>query len=106
MIPTFSSNQVEALEDEADVLFAQPRELPFGVRRYFLVEEAVGAARRVVEQADDVEQRRFAAAGWAHDGNELTGLDVQIYAVERGRLDLTGAEDLVEILEFEHRMHS
>lgn len=50
------------------------------------------ALGRCVDQADEVHQRRLAAAGGAPDGEELTGVDVEREAVQRidGRLTQTG----------------
>ena len=48
--------QVEALEDEADGLGADLRELVVGERGYIEPGEPVGARRRGVEAADDVHE--------------------------------------------------
>ena len=37
---------------------------------------------------DDVEQRRLAAAGWAHHRDELALAELEVDAVERRRLEL------------------
>jgi hypothetical protein len=42
-----------------------------------------GPARRRGQAADEVEQRRLAAAAGAHDGDDLAGRDGQRHAVER-----------------------
>ena len=72
--------QVEELEDEADVRAAEPG----GSRLAEPVDaDAVDrdlALRRPVEAADEVEQRRLAAAGRAHDRGDAAGLDVEIDA--------------------------
>ncbi len=53
-------DQVETLEDEADVVFAQLRKLALLVLRYFLLQEVIFATVDVVEQANNVQQRGFA----------------------------------------------
>jgi hypothetical protein len=55
--------------------------------------QRVVAAGRAVEQAEDREQRRLAAAGRTGDGDVLPFLDVEMHAVERVRLDVIGVED-------------
>src|SRR3569623_3397518 len=68
-------NQVEALEDEADLLVAQPRARLVAELRDVDAVELVLAARRFLEQAGDVEKRRLAGARWPGDGDELAFLD-------------------------------
>jgi hypothetical protein len=69
--------QVEELEDEADVLAPDTRDLV--VRE--LAEpgscDRDEAARRPVERGQDVHQRRLARARGAHDRRELAGLDLE-----------------------------
>jgi hypothetical protein len=68
-------HQMEALEDETDALAAYPR-LLFGRKRGDVAAlEAVGAGIGAVEQAEQVEQRRFARAGRAHHRHVLAGGD-------------------------------
>ena len=53
-----------------------------------------------VEAGDDVEQRRLAAARWAHDGDELTAPDVEVGAAQgahRGGVLLERSEDLADV---------
>jgi hypothetical protein len=61
--------QVEALEDEADVAVADLR--PAGVAQVADVHagELVDAGVGLVEQPEDVEQRRLPGAGRAQDGD-------------------------------------
>src|SRR3546814_4168737 len=51
-------DEVEALEDEAEILLATIGQLRLGKAGHFLAVEDVGAARRAIEHADDVEQGR------------------------------------------------
>ena len=87
-------DEVEALEYEADVAFAVLGALFLFQRSYFLAEELVLARGGVVEEAEDVEKGGLAAAGGAHDGNELTLLDVERDVVEGYGFDFFGAEHL------------
>ncbi len=96
-------DQVEALEDEADVGLAHVGELALREAGDLLSVEQVRTARRAVEHADHVEQGRFAAARRAHDRDELALGDVKVDRVERGRLDRVGAIDLREFAHLEHR---
>src|SRR5690606_12581870 len=75
-------DEVEALEDETDAAAAQLRELLLAVAGHVLAEEPVVPAVRAVEQAQDVQQRRLAATGRTHDGEELTCCNFDRYAAE------------------------
>ena len=79
-------DQVKALEDEAHVPAAELGELVHGAARQILVAEYVAAARRSIDEPDDVEHRRLAAAGGSHHRDELAALDREIDAVERRRV--------------------
>ena len=71
-------DEVEALEDEADAdVAADDGELVLGVAGHVLAEKHVGARGRLVDEAQHVEQRRLAAAGRSHDGQELAGRDLE-----------------------------
>ena len=87
-------DEVEALEYEAYVAFAVLGALFLFQRADFLAEELVLARGGVVEEAEDVEKGGLAAAGGAHDGNELTLLDVERDVVEGYGFDFFGAEHL------------
>ena len=82
-------DQVEALEDEADLAAAHARErrASSSVAHVDAV-EPVPAARRHVEAADDVHQRRLARARRAHDRDEVAALDGQRDAAQRVHLDV------------------
>ena len=106
--------QVEELEDEADVLTPQEREVVVGELRDVLAGDRHAALGRAVEAGEDVHQRRLAGARRAHDGGQLAGGDAEVDAAQRvdaglalavaadeaGRLD-----DGVGVLE-EDRMHA
>jgi len=95
------ADQVEALEDEADLLVADAGAVTeVQVGDLFRV-EGVAAVSGSVEQADDREQRRLAAAGGAGHGNVLAAGDVEVNARERVGFDLVGVEDLGEVLDLD-----
>ncbi len=58
----------------------------------------VGAAGGLSSRPKHIEQRRFAAARRAHDGDELARRDLQRDIVERQRLDLAGLIDLGDLV--------
>ncbi|KAG1554821.1 hypothetical protein G6F50_012938 [Rhizopus delemar] len=71
------AQQVVALEDETEMLAAQPRQR---IRRHLLgglAVHPVAALGRPVEAAENVHQRRFSRSRRADDGDELTGIDAQ-----------------------------
>jgi hypothetical protein len=63
--------QVERLEDEADLLVPNAGELVVRHLRYERPIEPVFARRRRIQTTDNVHQRRLAGAGRAHDRNVL-----------------------------------
>ena len=69
--------QVEGLEDEADVAAAQLGQRLVAHRGDVLAADVDGALGRAVEAGEQVHQRRLAGARRAHDGGELAGGDVQ-----------------------------
>src|SRR6185503_18071998 len=71
-------DQVERLEDEADGLVAQGRELGRRERRGVEPVEPVHAVARRVEQAEDREQGRLARARRAVDRDQLAAPDREI----------------------------
>ena len=69
--------QVETLEDEADIAFAYLRPLLLVEMPHLLTGEVIVALGRVVEQAQNVQQRRLAAPRRPHDGDKLAVLHFQ-----------------------------
>ena len=74
--------KLELLEDKADFLTADARQL-------FLIQiadhapvQGICAGRRHIKAADDVHQRRFSAAGWTEDRKKLALLNVKVDALE------------------------
>ncbi len=72
-----AAQEVELLEDEADGFGADVGELVVVEPGDVFVEELEGAGVGLVEEAEEVEEGRFAGAGLAHDGDEFTGFNVQ-----------------------------
>ncbi|MNI63389.1 hypothetical protein D3C73_1187550 [compost metagenome] len=70
-------NQVEALEDEADLLVAQAAARIIAELADVLAVQHVGAAGEGFQQAGDVEEGGLAGAGRTGDGDELAFLDLQ-----------------------------
>ena len=81
--------QVERLEDEPDLLVPDAREIVVVHPADVLAVQQVLAARRRIETADEVHQRRLARPGGSHDGDELAALDVDRHAAQR--VDLLGS---------------
>ena len=78
-----AGQQVEGLEDEADLTVADVRQLA-GVHVGDVgAGEAVGARCRRVEAADDVHQGGLAGSGRSHDGQILVLFHRQVGAAER-----------------------
>ena len=70
--------EVEELEDEADVLAPQLRQVVVAERRHLGAVNGHRAGRRLVEPREDVHQRRLARARRAHDGGQLASGDVEV----------------------------
>src|SRR5439155_1746322 len=97
--------QVEILEDEADPAAADGGALVDGQGRDVGVAQVVGAARRLVEAAEQVHARRLARARRAHDGEELARPDVERHAAQRPHLDVAQVVDLPHVAELDERAH-
>ena len=67
--------QVEALEDEADLLVPQHGPLVGGQARNLLPVKPVLGRRWAVEAPQDIHQRAFARAGCAHQRDQLALLE-------------------------------
>ena len=100
------ADQVEALEDEADLPVAGPRPVGLAELRHRVPVEGVVAGRGRVEQAQDREQRRLAAAGGPGDGHVLPREYFQGDPVEGVGLDLVRVEDLRDVLQMNQRERS
>ena len=91
------AQQVELLKDEADLAVAQPGQRAVAMAVDPRAVELDLARARLVEQADEIEQRALAAARRAHHRNKLALGDVEIDVVERRRLDPLGAVQLAHL---------
>ena len=72
-----AGQKIEGLEDEADFLVADARQLIVVKIADELAVEPVAALRRRIEAADEVHQRGLARAGGAHDGDVFVVADVE-----------------------------
>ncbi len=94
--------EVEELEDEADALVADARELPVVEGREVLSRQAVAAARGLVQEADDVHERALARSRRPHERHVLALLHGEVDALEDRRRDTARVVGLLQVLEFDH----
>jgi hypothetical protein len=92
--------QIEALKYESEGAAAQRRQFVERKRRYVVSRDAIAAAGRPVEAADDVHERRFAGARRTHDGDEFAGFDRERHAVERAHHRLAVGIEPPHVLRF------
>ncbi len=78
-----SGQQVEGLEDEANVAIAGPGEPRVAHRRNELAVQSIVARGRRIQAADHVHQRRLAGTRRAHDRRIFVLANGQIDAIER-----------------------
>ena len=90
-------DEVEALEHEAYLALTDTGALALLQLAYLVAIEIVGAAGRIVEQTQDVEQGRLATARGAHDGNKLTFLYFERYTAQCYGFHLFGAKHLLNV---------
>ena len=76
-------DQVELLEDEPERVAPQARELAVAHRHEVLALELDAPARRAVERAEQLQQRRLARAGRPGDDEELAVANLEVDAVDR-----------------------
>src|SRR5919197_492064 len=69
--------EVEELEDEADVLTPQLRQVAVLELRDLLALDRDLTAGRAVKAREDVHERRLAGTGRAHDRREVTASDLE-----------------------------
>src|SRR6185436_16745083 len=77
-----AGDEIEELEDEADLAPAEQREGRVVHRRRDLARHEDFAGGRDVKSAGQVEERRLAGAAGSHDGDELAAADRERDAVE------------------------
>ena len=75
-------DEIEELKDVADRLAPQHRELSLIERRGLLIAEKNAAARWAVDGADQIQERRFSAAGGAHEHSEFAARDLERDIIE------------------------
>ena len=92
------ADQVEALEDEPDFPIADTRALRGRELGDRTAVQPYVAGRGRVEQAEDRQQRRFAAARGPPIDDVLAPGDLEADVRERVRLHFVGGEDLGEVL--------
>ena len=86
--------EVEGLEDEADLLVADGRDLEARELVDVVSLQAVGAGGGGVEAAEDVHEGRLAGAGRADDRHHLPALDLEVDPLQRVNRDLAGVVGL------------
>ena len=92
-------DQVEELEDEADLLAAEVGELVLReVRDVDAVDDDASVGGRV-DAAEEVEERGLARAARSDDRHELAARDAEIDVVEGGDVDLAHLVVLADVLE-------
>ena len=84
--------QVEPLEDEAQIAPSQQRALVAAEALDMMASEQEAAGGRHVEAAEDVHRRRFARSRRAHHGHEVARSDIEIDALQRLERGLAAAE--------------
>jgi hypothetical protein len=92
-----SRQKIEGLKDHSDFLAAQAGTLIVVKVRKFYARDADRAARRIIQTADQVEQRGFARAGGTHDGHSFALRDADIDIAE-GMYDSAFAVVLADLL--------
>lgn len=93
--------EVEGLEDEAELLIADARQCLRGHRGHVFAVEPVAALRRRVEAAEDVHQGGLAGAGRADDRDELAAIDPHVHAAQRLHRVLAGVVHLAHALQLD-----
>ena len=103
VVDSSRAQQVEVLEDHADVL-ARLAQLFLAHGRHVLTVDDDLAGRRALEHVDAADQRGLACAAEADDTEDLAALDRQVNALER--LDGTGGAviRLLDMRQLYHRM--
>ncbi len=95
-------DQVEALEDEAEIVAAQLRQFRFRELGDLTITEQVLTAGGAVDGSQDIQQRGLAAAGRTHDGDEFSLTHVKLDGFQCGGFDLVGPIEPVNIGKRDH----
>src|ERR1039457_4029481 len=94
--------QIEALEDEAEVLQPHPRQAALRQADRLTPVHLHTAAGGLKDAAHDGQQRRFAAPRRAHQHEKLAGIHVQVHAGQRVHRGHALAVCLVELSNLDH----
>jgi len=95
-------HQMKALEDEADTLAAHGGLLVGRQRGDVAAFEAIGPGIGAVEQAEQVEQRRFAGTRRPHDRYVFACFDADVEAAERMHLAVAQMENALDACKFDY----
>ena len=90
--------QVEELKDEADLLAAHVRELVISELGQVATVQDQPARRRAIHRAAHVEEGRLAAAGRAHEGDEIARIDRERHPGQRANRRVAARVGFFEIL--------
>gem|GEM_PF-6876721 len=96
-------DQVVELEHKADVVAAEQRQVALAGCGEVVVEVEDLAGGRRVEAAEDVEQRRLAAARGAEQHHQFARVQLEVDAAQRRHLDLAHPVDLGQAARLEHQ---
>ncbi len=99
----FKRKQIERLKDEAKEAVAVFGGLRFADVFDQMTIEPVLANVVFVEDAEDVEQGRFAGAGGTHDRHHFTLFDGEVNAFEYFQAGVLGSVGFADVPEFDHK---
>src|SRR5207253_4186006 len=91
--------QIMFLENETDVPVAKKGKRGIREAKWLLIAEPVGAGRWPIERAEQVQERAFAGAGRAEDGDGLAGSEIEVDAAQDFEDAATGREILAEVFD-------
>jgi hypothetical protein len=97
--------EVESLEDETQLVPAQPGTLRIGHGREIVSIHEDPSFGRLRQSSNDVEQSRFTTSRGAHHRDKFARQDIEIYSPQRGNLDFARAISFPEIFSLEYRLH-
>jgi hypothetical protein len=98
-----AGKEVEVLEHEADLVPSDARQGIVIETADLVAVERVATGRWPVQTAEDVQERRLAGARRPHDSHELTALDRQGYAIQRGYASHTEAVIPMHVFDVDQR---
>lgn len=99
-------NQIERLEDHADVLSSEQRQLMVVERGEIRAVDNDVAGCRLRKSRNEMEKRGLAGAAWTHDGEKLALRDIKRQAVNGGdRFRRVAVEDLAEVFDADVWFH-